>query len=102
MNTASIRHTSIIHKMIKNVAICGGSGAFLIKEAKKIKADILITSDVKYHQFFDADCKIIIADIGHYESEQYTKELIYDLLVKKFAKFAIRLSKVNTNPINYL
>ena len=102
MNTKCIKHTAITCDNIKYVAVCGGSGAFLIEEAKKHKADIFITSDIKYHQFFDADKKIIIADIGHYESEQYTKDLIYDFLVKKFTKFAILLSKVNTNPINYL
>ena len=102
MNTKCIKHTAITCDNIKYVAVCGGSGAFLIEEAKKHKADIFITSDIKYHQFFDADKTIIIADIGHYESEQYTKDLIYDFLVKKFTKFAILLSKVNTNPINYL
>ena len=61
-----------------------------------------ISSDFKYHEFFDADGDIIIADIGHFESEQYTKELIYDMLREKFTKFAVQLSNVNTNPINYL
>ena len=65
-------------------------------------ADIFISSDFKYHEFFDADGDIIIADIGHFESEQYTKELIYDMLREKFTKFAVQLSNVNTNPINYL
>ena len=71
-------------------------------DAVSAGADIFITSDVKYHDFFDADNDIIVADIGHYESEQFTKELIYELLSKKFSKFAIQLSKINTNPINYL
>jgi len=102
MNTACIRYTQLTNKKIKRVAICGGSGSFLLQEAKNRKADIFISSDFKYHEFFDADKKIIIADIGHFESEQFTKELIYDFLSKKFTKFAVQLSNVNTNPINYL
>ena len=83
------------------MAICGGAGRFLLNAAKQSGADIFITSDFKYHEFFDADNRILIADIGHYESEQFTKDLIYDMLTKKFTKFAVRLSKINTNPINY-
>ena len=82
--------------------MCGGSGSFLLKHAVDQTADILISSDFKYHQFFEAEKKIIIADIGHYESEQFTKEIIYDLLIKKFTTFAVYLSKVNTNPIHYI
>ena len=84
------------------MAICGGAGRFLLNAAKQSGADIFITSDFKYHEFFDADNRILIADIGHYESEQYTIDLIADFLRKNFPKFAIHLSKVNTNPINYL
>jgi dinuclear metal center YbgI/SA1388 family protein len=102
MKTDCIRHTEICKENIHTVAICGGSGSFLLDDAKRIGADIFISSDFKYHQFFDADNEIIIADIGHYESEQFTKELISDILKKKFTKFATRLSSVNTNPINYL
>jgi len=102
MQTDCIRHTSLVKDKIKIVAVCGGSGSFLLNNAKSVGADIFITADFKYHEFFDAEQDIIIADIGHYESEQFTKDLIYDLLTKKFTKFAIRLSKVNTNPINYL
>ena len=98
----SLRYTKLLNKPIKRVAICGGSGSFLLENAIKLGADIFITSDFKYHQFFDADGKIIIADLGHYESEQYTIELIADLLIKNFTNFAIRLTSVNTNPINYL
>jgi putative NIF3 family GTP cyclohydrolase 1 type 2 len=76
--------------------------AFLLKNAMAEKADIFITSDFKYHQFFDADNRILIADIGHYESEQFTIDLISEFLMKKFTNFAIRLTTVNTNPINYL
>ena len=97
-----IRCSPIIKKEIQKIAVCGGSGSFLIEDAKKVGADMLITSDIKYHQFFDAGDNMILVDIGHYESEQFTKDLIFDLLRKKFTKFAFLLSKVNTNPINYL
>ena len=102
MQTDCIRHTALVKDAIKTVAVCGGSGSFLLQNAIAEKADIFITADFKYHEFFDAENHIIIADIGHYESEQFTKELIYDLLTKNFTKFAVRLSKVNTNPIKYL
>ena len=102
MQTDCVRYSRLLQKKIKTVAICGGSGSFLLSIAKRVGADIFITSDVRYHEFFDAENKLIIADIGHYESEHFTKELIYDLLTKKFTKFAVQLSKVNTNPINYL
>jgi putative NIF3 family GTP cyclohydrolase 1 type 2 len=102
MSTECIRYTKLINKKIKKIAICGGSGSFLLEEAKKQNADLFVSSDFKYHEFFDAEDEIIIADIGHFESEQFTKDLIYDLLSKKFTKFAVQLSKVNTNPINYL
>ena len=102
MQTKCIRYTPIVKEKIQRVALCGGSGSFLLKNAKAAKADIFITADFKYHEFFDAENTIVIADIGHYESEQFTKDLIYDLLIKNFTKFAVRLSKVNTNPIKYL
>ena len=102
MKTHCVRHSSIVKKEVKRVAVCGGSGSFLLNNAKAVGADIFITADFKYHEFFDAENKIVIADIGHYESEQFTKDLIYDLLTKNFTKFAVRLSKVNTNPIKYL
>jgi len=101
MKTSCIRHSKLVKNQIKRVAICGGSGSFLLSNAICAKADIFITADFKYHEFFDAENDIIIADIGHFESEQFTKDIIYDLLSKKFSKFAVRLSKVNTNPINY-
>ena len=101
-NAKGIRHTNLLNRPIKKVAICGGSGSFLLKNALRVKADVFVTSDFKYHQFFDSESKILIADIGHYESEQYTIELISDFLMKKFTNFAIRLTTVNTNPINYL
>lgn len=97
-----IRHTALCHPRIRKVAVCGGSGAFLIREAIRQKADIYITGDIKYHDFFQAEERIILADIGHYESEQYTKEIFYELLTKKISKFAVQFSRVDTNPIKYL
>lgn len=98
----SIRHTALVHKDIKRVAVCGGSGSFLLEAAVKQKADIFISSDYKYHQFFDADGRIIIADIGHYESEQFSINLIYRYLSEKFTNFAFLLTEQNTNPVKYL
>lgn len=97
----AIRHTNFTTKTVKKVAFCGGSGSFLLEDAKAQEADVFISGDFKYHQFFDADNKIVILDIGHYESEQFTPELFYDVIRKKFPTFALHLSKVNTNPINY-
>ncbi len=101
-NAKCIRHTKLRNKPIKKVAICGGSGAFLIKHAMHSKADIYITGDIKYHEFFDAEDKMIIADIGHFESEQFTTQLLYDFIKEKFPTFAVQISDINTNPINYL
>jgi len=101
MRVQVIKHTNLIIPKIQKVAICGGSGGFLLQDAMKAKADIFITSDYKYHEYFDADSKIIIADIGHYESEQFTKELIRDEILKKMTTFATYLSEVQTNPVNY-
>ena len=102
MHAFGIRYTALRNKPIKKVAICGGSGSFLLEVAIKAGADIFISADFKYHQFFDAENRIVIADIGHYESEQYTMELFSDLLKENFNTFALHLSKINTNPINYL
>ncbi len=96
-----IRHTALLGKPIMKVAVCGGSGSFLINKAKASGADIFITGDVKYHDFFEAEKKMIIADIGHYESEQFTKDLIRSILMKKIPNFALQISTQNTNPINY-
>jgi len=101
MKTDCIRHTALKAKKIERVAICGGSGSFLLKDAMQAGADIFITGDFKYHQFFDAEGKIIIADIGHYESEQFTSEIFEEILNKKFPTFAILLSNINTNPVKY-
>lgn len=97
-----LRHSKITKEKIKNIALCGGSGSFLIDDAIKQKADIFITGDIKYHDYFTTEDKIIIADIGHFESEQFTKEIIYELITNKLPTFAVRFSKVNTNPINYI
>lgn len=102
MKAGSVRYTSLKNKNVKRVAICGGSGSFLLKEAIASGADVFVTADFKYHQYFDAENSIVIADIGHFESEQYTSELFYEILKKKFNTFALHLSKINTNPINYL
>lgn len=101
-STDVVRYTKVIKEKISRVAVCGGSGSFLLPNAITAEADLFITADYKYHQFFDADDKLLIADIGHYESEQFSKELIADLLKEKFPKFAVLLTDVNTNPINYL
>lgn len=100
-NTGVIKHSAWRGKQIKKVALCGGAGSSLLRKALSQKADIFVSGDFKYHQFFDAENKIIIADIGHFESEQYTRELFYDLLIKNFPKFAVQLSEINTNPIKY-
>lgn len=96
-----IRHTALRNQKVQKVALCGGSGSFLLKNAIAAEADMFITADFKYHQFFDAENRIVIADIGHYESEQFTIELLRDVLIKKFPKFAVQLTEINTNPINY-
>jgi len=100
--TGSIRHSRLLGHKIKKVAVCGGSGSFLIHSAVKAGADIFITGDIKYHDFFEAENKIVIADIGHYESEQFARELIFNILIKKFPTFAVLISDLNSNPINYL
>jgi dinuclear metal center YbgI/SA1388 family protein len=100
-NTPVIRHTGLLGRKIKRIAFCGGSGSFLLPRAIASGADAFVSGDFKYHQFFDADHSILVADIGHYESEQFTKEIFYENLKKKFTKFAVHLSEVNTNPVNY-
>jgi len=96
-----LKHTPLVFPKISRVAVCGGSGSFLISNALSEKADIFITADIKYHEFFDAEGRIILADIGHYESEVLTKDLLYEILRKKFSTFAVNLSKTNTNPVRY-
>lgn len=96
-----IRHTQQIGETIKRVAVCGGSGSSLLEKALAAKADVFVTGDFKYHQFFDGINKIMIADIGHYESEQFIKGLFLEILTKKIPNFAFHLSEVNSNPIKY-
>jgi dinuclear metal center YbgI/SA1388 family protein len=97
-----VKHTALLGKTVETVAVCGGSGKFLLPDAIGSKADVYITSDIKYHEFFDAEGQIVLADVGHYESEQFTRELLFRHLSEKFPTFAFLLSKVNTNPVNYI
>lgn len=101
-NSKTIRYTNLLSKKIKRVALCGGSGSFLLKNAILSGADIFISGDFKYHEFFDAENRILIADLGHFETEQYTKHIFYELITKKMPTFAVRISETKTNPINYL
>ena len=101
MKVSCIRHTALLGHPIKSVAVCGGAGGFLLKPAIARKADIFITADYKYHEFFDADGKIVIADIGHFESEQFTIDLLFELISEKFSTFAVHCTTVNTNPVHY-
>jgi len=100
-NANVIRHSKLLGNRIKKVAVCGGSGSFLLKNAMAQKADIFVSGDFKYHEFFDANDKIVIADIGHFESEQFAVNIFYELLTKKISNFAFFLSDKNYNPINY-
>jgi len=99
--TGVIKHTKFIDKPLKNIALCGGAGSFLTQAAIAAGADMYITADVKYHEFFDADGKLLLADIGHYESEQFTIDLLFDILREKFPNFAVLKTGVNTNPVWY-
>ena len=101
MKCGTIRHTKLLKENVQVVALCGGSGSFLIRDAIKEGAEVYITADVKYHDFFEANDEIMIFDIGHYESEQYTTELLVELLNTKFSTFAAHFTNLNTNPINY-
>jgi len=96
-----IRHTVLLNKPVKKVAVCGGAGSFLVGQALAAGADIYITADMKYHEFFDANGHLVIADIGHYESEQFTIDLLAGLLEQKFPTFAVLKTKVETNPVRY-
>ena len=101
MDLKVIKHTKIVFEKVHKIAVCGGSGHFLLEAAKSINADVLITSDIKYHQFFDAEEDILLIDIGHYESERFTIELLYRLITEKFSTFAALKTEVNTNPVFY-
>jgi dinuclear metal center YbgI/SA1388 family protein len=96
-----VRHTALTGKKIQKVALCGGAGSFLTNTAKAAGADVYVTADVKYHEFFDADGQLLLADIGHFESEQFTIDLLFELLRDKFPNFALLKTGVNTNPVQY-
>ena len=97
-----IRHSKLFNRQIRKGALCGGSGADFIKQAASSGADIYLTADIKYHFWFDLPGHIVLADIGHFESERFTINVLADSLIEKFPKFAVCLTEVNTNPINYL
>ncbi|MDT0675777.1 Nif3-like dinuclear metal center hexameric protein [Autumnicola musiva] len=101
-NTGVVRHSAVRGKTVKKVAVLGGSGSFAIDNAKNAGADVFITADLKYHDFYKTEGKIVLADIGHYESEQFTKDLLYSFLSKKISNFALILGDTNTNPIKYI
>ncbi len=96
-----IRHTGLLNQKVKRVAVCGGSGSAFVRDAIRAGAQFYVSADFKYHQFFEAANKLVIADVGHYESEQFAKDILRDILTKKMPNFAVHLSKVNTNPIKY-
>lgn len=100
--TGCVRYTPLRGKPVKTVALCGGAGSFLLKKARAAGADAYISADFKYHEFFDAENQLIIADVGHFESEQFTVELFYHILTEKFPNFAPLKSTIHTNPVNYL
>lgn len=101
-NSGGVRHSKSLNKSIKKVAVLGGSGSFAISNAIEEKADAYISADFKYHDFFKAEGKILLIDVGHYESEQFTKNLLVEYLTKKFTSFAVVLSEKSTNPIYYI
>jgi hypothetical protein len=96
-----LRHTALLNKPVKKIALCGGAGSFLISKALAAGADIYVTADLKYHEFFDANGQMLLVDIGHYESEQFTINLLHDVLEQKFPTFAILKTTVETNPVRY-
>jgi putative NIF3 family GTP cyclohydrolase 1 type 2 len=99
LGATHIKHTSPVSETVKTIAVCGGSGSFLLRDAMSKSADVFVTSDFKYHEFFDADNKIMIADVGHYESEWRTSSIIANRIKEKFTNFAVRLASANTNPV---
>ncbi len=102
MLAGCVRHTRLLGKPIKTVAVCGGSGSFLLPSAIARRADVYVTADFKYHEFFDADGHLVVADIGHYESEQFTIDLLHEIISENFTTFAPLKTSVNTNPVHYL
>jgi dinuclear metal center YbgI/SA1388 family protein len=101
-NLSCVKHNTLTGRMIKKIALCGGSGSFLIPLALRNEADVFITGEIKYHDYFGYDNKILLAEIGHYESEQYTKEIFYTIIRDLYPNFTLFMSKVNTNPIKYI
>ncbi len=102
LGAKQLRHGMMVKQEIKKVAICGGSGSFLMERAFKAGADALVTADLKYHDFFLYPNRMLLVDAGHYETEQFTKDLLFDLLTKKFPNFALQISNINTNPVSFL
>lgn len=102
MQAACVKHTALLDRPVKTVAVCGGSGSFLLPQAIAAGADVFVTADFKYHEFFDADGHLVIADIGHYESEHFTIELLHDIISEKFSNFAVHCADSVTNPVQYL
>ncbi|HYJ62733.1 MAG TPA: Nif3-like dinuclear metal center hexameric protein, partial [Parafilimonas sp.] len=100
-NLKVIKHTKLLDKPVKKIAVCGGAGSFLIEKASALNADVYVTSDIKYHEFFDANERVLIADIGHWESEQFTIDLLHDFLRANFPNFAVLKTGKNTNPVYY-
>lgn len=102
LRTEVVRHTALHKAKVQRIAVCGGAGSFLLNAAKAAGADVFITGDYKYHQFFDADDAIIIADVGHFESEQFTIELFFEIIQQKFSNLAVQQTTVRTNPVHYI
>lgn len=100
-NLSVIRHTPLLGKKVGKIALCGGAGSFLIGAAVGAGADFYISGDIKYHEFFDANGRLVVADIGHFESEQFTIDLLFDILTQKFPTFAVLKTGVKTNPVHY-
>ena len=98
----TLRYTELSKRKVRRVALCGGSGSTFLSDALAANADVYISADFKYHEFFDAEKRILVVDIGHFESEQFTKDIFYEIITKKMPKFAVRISEIKTNPINYL
>lgn len=96
-----LKHSPFTNKMVETIGICGGSGNFLIRDAISKKCDVFITGELKYHDYFSAESRILLIEAGHYETEQFTKELLYQILKEKFSTFALQISGINSNPVNY-
>ena len=101
MRAPVVRHTELLGKQVRTVAVAGGAGGFLLADARAAGAQVFVTADYKYHEFFDAEGEIVICDIGHYESEQFTTQLLAELLTKEFTTFAVLSTERNTNPVRY-